>query len=38
MNTEELASNGHTYLGFLEFVWQQIFYNLQFLQAAHLDG
>ena len=40
MYTQGLASNGHKYLliGLLEFVWQQIYYNLQFLQAAHLDG
>ena len=34
MHTEELA---WAYLGLLEFVWQQIYDNLQFLQAAHLD-
>ena len=39
MHTEVLASNnGHKYLGLLEFAWQQIYYNLQFLQAGHLDG
>ena len=38
MHTEILASNEQTYLGSLKFVWQQIYYNLQFLQAAHLDG
>ena len=33
-----LASNEHTYLGLLKFVWQQIYNHLYFLQAAHLDG